>query len=250
MCRWGAIFASAPADKSPTFLVAALKDPIGANLDRVQIVKGWIDAAGERQERVYDVAVSDGREIGKDGRCKTPVGNSVDIANATWSNSIGDTETRPRSGRIPTSIQRYSAFYYVRVLEIPTPRWTAYDAKYFELKQDKEIPMTTSGAGLHFADLVHSVDQHHLGTVAYSQSLMTPIHLQGHTGDTAETANEIARRCKVQICGDLPFREIRIRLQSRLRHREGYTLDQSLVTQRAIKLSGKSTHVAGQNQAA
>ena len=91
--RWAETSAVLPPGKSPSFLVAALKDPIGANLDRVQIIKGWVDANGERQERVYDVAVSDGREIGADGRCKDAGGGyTVDVANATWSNSIGATE--------------------------------------------------------------------------------------------------------------------------------------------------------------
>ena len=126
----GGDLTSAPRGKSPTFLVAAVKDPIGANLDRVQIVKGWLDADGERQERIFDVAVSDGREIGADGRARTPVGNTVSVENASWSNTIG----------VPELIEVWTdpdfdadrpAFYYVRVIEIPTPRWTAYDAKYF-----------------------------------------------------------------------------------------------------------------------
>ncbi|MDX1395039.1 MAG: DUF3604 domain-containing protein [Gemmatimonadota bacterium] len=121
---------NAPAGASPSFLVAALKDPIGANLDRIQIVKGWLDSAGELHERVYDVAVSDGRQIGSDGRATTPVGNTVDIENATWTNTIGDPElitvwTDPDFDR------NERAFYYARVLEIPTPRWTAYDAKFY-----------------------------------------------------------------------------------------------------------------------
>jgi len=120
----------APAGKSPSFLVAALKDAIGANLDRVQIIKGWVDAGGDLQERVFDVAVSGGREISSEGRCKTPVGNTVDVKNATWSNSIGATELIT-VWRDPDFDPSLSAFYYVRVLEIPTPRWTAYDAKYF-----------------------------------------------------------------------------------------------------------------------
>ncbi len=131
----------APQGKSPTFLVAALKDPIGANLDRVQIVKGWMDAAGTLHERIYDVAVSDGRQIDANGRCKTPVGDTVDVANATWTNSIGDTEmiTVWKDPEFDASL---TAFYYVRVLEIPTPRWTAYDVKYYGLKNvSKEIPM-------------------------------------------------------------------------------------------------------------
>jgi len=121
---------SAPSGTSPSFLVAALKDPIGANLDRVQIIKGWLDADGDLQEKVYDVAVSDGREIGADGRARTPVGNTVDVANATWTNTIGDTELIT-VWVDPDFDASLSAFYYVRVLEIPTPRWTAYDAKYF-----------------------------------------------------------------------------------------------------------------------
>jgi len=129
----GGDLSNAPSGKSPSFLVAALKDPIGANLDRVQIVKGWQDGNGKLYERVYDVAVSDGREIGADGRCKTPVGNTVDVANATWLNSIGDTELIA-IWKDPDFDPKQRAFYYVRVIEIPTPRWTAYDAKYFGLK--------------------------------------------------------------------------------------------------------------------
>ena len=133
---------NAPSGKAPTFLVAALKDPIGGNLDRIQIIKGWKDG-DELKEKVYDVAVSDGRAIGADGRCRTPVGNTVDVANATWSNSIGDTEMIT-VWTDPDFDAGQRSFYYVRVLEIPTPRWTAYDAKYFGLKNlDPEIPMTT-----------------------------------------------------------------------------------------------------------
>ena len=74
---------NAPADAAPRFMVQALRDPDGANLDRVQIVKGWIDGNGETFERVYDIAVSDGREIGEDGRARTPVGSTVDVTTAT-----------------------------------------------------------------------------------------------------------------------------------------------------------------------
>ncbi len=133
----------APTGKSPTFLVAALKDPIGANLDRMQIIKGWLDKAGNVQEKIYDLAVSDGRKIGADGRCKTPVGNTVDVPNATWTNTIGDPEliTVWKDLDFDASLL---AFYYIRVIEIPTPRWTAYDAKYYGLKNlDPKIPMTT-----------------------------------------------------------------------------------------------------------
>ncbi|MCG6925530.1 MAG: DUF3604 domain-containing protein [Acidobacteria bacterium] len=134
---------AAPAGAAPTFLVAALKDPIGANLDRIQVVKGWVDGSGGLQEKVYDVAVSDGRTIGSDGRCKTPVGSTVDVENATWSNSIGATELIT-VWKDPAFDPSLNAFYYLRVLEIPTPRWTAYDVKYFGLKDvPDEIPMVT-----------------------------------------------------------------------------------------------------------
>jgi hypothetical protein len=133
----GGDLSSAPSGKSPSFLVAALKDPIGANLDRVQIIKGWRTAAGELEERVYDLAVSDGRTIGSDGRCKTTVGNTVDVPDASWTNTIGDTELIT-VWKDPDFDPRQRAFYYVRVLEIPTPRWTAYDAKYFGIEDIPE----------------------------------------------------------------------------------------------------------------
>jgi hypothetical protein len=130
---------SAPSGKSPTFLVAALKDPIGANLDRVQVVKGWMDAEGNLQEQVYDVAVSGGRKIGKDGRCKKAVGNTVDISTATWSNTIGATEMIT-VWKDPDFDPAVPAFYYVRVLEIPTPTWMVYDAKFFGFEIPEHIP--------------------------------------------------------------------------------------------------------------
>jgi len=114
--------------KSPTFLVAALKDSMSGNLDRIQIVKGWVRNDGKAQERVYDVAVSDGRKIGADGRCKTPVGNTVDVARAIWTNTIGDPELIA-VWTDPDFDPKRHAFYYVRVLEIPTPRWSTYDAR-------------------------------------------------------------------------------------------------------------------------
>jgi hypothetical protein len=132
----------APAGKSPTFLVAALKDSIGANLDRIQIIKGWLDARGEVQEKIYDVAVSDGRKIGSDGRCKTPVGNTVDVENATWTNTIGDPDLIA-VWKDPDFDPALRAFYYARVIEIPRPRRTAYEANRFGIKMPKEVPMTT-----------------------------------------------------------------------------------------------------------
>ena len=127
---------------APSFIVAATKDPEGANLDRVQVIKGWVDSTGKAHERVYDVAVSDGRTIGADGRARTPVGNTVDVESATWTNSIGD----PQMITVwtdPDFDARERAFYYVRVLEIPTPRWTAYDVKRFGTEVRPAVPMVT-----------------------------------------------------------------------------------------------------------
>ncbi|MDW9368847.1 DUF3604 domain-containing protein [Sinorhizobium meliloti] len=130
----------APAGKSPTFLVAALKDPIGANLDRYQIVKGWMDAGGELHEKVYDVAWSGDRKPGADGKLPA-VGNTVDVANATWTNTIGAPELAA-FWTDPDFDPAERAFYYARVIEIPTPRWTAYDAKYFGVTMPPEVPMS------------------------------------------------------------------------------------------------------------
>ena len=126
----GGDLTDAPHGKSPTFLVAALKDAIGANLDRIQIIKGWVDKSGKTQERVYDVAVSGGRQIGADGICKTPVGDTVDVANATWTNTIGAPELIA-VWKDPDFDPKLRAFSYARVIEIPTPRWPAYDAVRF-----------------------------------------------------------------------------------------------------------------------
>ncbi|MHC4991840.1 MAG: DUF3604 domain-containing protein [Planctomycetota bacterium] len=126
---------SRTGDDAPVFMVYALRDPIGANLDRIQIVKGWLDAGGQTHEKIYDVAVSDGRTIGADGRCTTPVGNTVDVAAANWTNAIGAAEL----GTVwtdPDFDPADRAFYYARVIEIPTPRWIVYDAFRFGV----EIP--------------------------------------------------------------------------------------------------------------
>jgi hypothetical protein len=133
----------APAGKPPTFLVAALKDPIGANLDRLQIVKGWLDAKGDTHEKVYDVAWGDAatRKPGPDGKLP-PVGNTVDVKDASWTNTIGDPELIT-VWRDPDFDPSLKAFYYVRVIEIPTPRWTAYEAKRFGITMPKEVPMVT-----------------------------------------------------------------------------------------------------------
>ena len=116
----------APEGKAPVFMVYALRDPIGANLDRIQIIKGWLDKKGKTHERVYDVAVSDDRMIDKDGRCKTPVGNTVDLEAANWVNTIGASELMD-VWTDPDFNPEQRAFYYARVIEIPTPRWVLYD---------------------------------------------------------------------------------------------------------------------------
>jgi Protein of unknown function (DUF3604) len=131
----------APAGKAPNFLVAALKDPVGANLDRIQIVKGWLDKDGEVHEKIHDVVWSDGRKPDAKSGKLPPVGNTVDIEQATWTNTIGAPELIT-VWTDPTFEPGQRAFYYARVLEIPTPRWTAYDASRFGIKMDKEIPMT------------------------------------------------------------------------------------------------------------
>jgi len=136
----GGDLSAAPEGKAPTFLVAALKDPIGANLDRYQIVKGWMDASGTLHEKVYDVAWSGDRRPGPDGKLP-PVGSTVDVANATWTNTIGATELIT-VWKDPDFDPKQRAFYYGRVIEIPTPRWTAYDAKYYGLTVPSEVRMT------------------------------------------------------------------------------------------------------------
>jgi hypothetical protein len=113
--------------------VAALKDPIGANLDRIQVVKGWLDAKGDPQEKVFDVAWSGDRKPDpKTGKLPS-VGSTVDVANATWTNTIGAPELIA-VWKDPGFDASQRALYYVRVIEIPTPRWTAYDANRFGSK--------------------------------------------------------------------------------------------------------------------
>jgi len=126
-----------PIGKTPTFMVYALRDPIGANLDRIQVIKGWLDDDGKTHERIYDVAVSGDRTIGEDGRCKTPVGNTVDLEAASWLNTIGASELAT-VWTDPDFNPNEKAFYYARVLEIPTPRWVVYDMVRFGAKIPKE----------------------------------------------------------------------------------------------------------------
>jgi hypothetical protein len=127
--------------KAPTFYVHATKDPDGSNLDRIQIIKGWVDAKGEPQERIYDVAVSDAREIAADGRCKTPVGNTVDIKTAAYQNTIGASELLA-SWTDPDFNPDLHALYYTRTLEIPTPRWSTYNAVKYGVAPPTDVPST------------------------------------------------------------------------------------------------------------
>jgi len=136
----GSDLKNAPKSKVPKFLIRALRDPDWANLDRVQIIKGWTDGKGKVHEKVYDVAVSGDRKI-VDGRCKTAVGNTVNEKEAYFDNSIGS-PTLDGYWEDPDFDAAQRAFYYVRVLEIPTPRWTTYDAKYFKVKRPTDVPVS------------------------------------------------------------------------------------------------------------
>lgn len=131
----------AASAKAPSFMVAAAKDPYSGNLDRIQIIKGWIDSAGESHEKVYDVVWSDDRKPRRNGKLP-PVGNTVNVEKATWLNSIGEPELIA-VWQDPDFNSQESAFYYARVIEIPTPRWTAYEAKRYRVKMDNKVPMTT-----------------------------------------------------------------------------------------------------------
>jgi len=123
--------------KAPTFLVAALRDPIGANLDRIQIVKGWLDKNGKTQEKIYDVVWSGDRKLDSNDKLP-PVGNTIDVKAANWTNTIGASELITM-WTDPDFDAKESAFYYARVIEIPTPTWIAYDAFRFGIELS-EIP--------------------------------------------------------------------------------------------------------------
>ncbi len=134
----GGDLTAAPQGKAPTFMAIALRDPIGANLDRVQIIKGWLDAAGKTHEKVYDVAWSGDRKADANGKLP-PVGNTVDVAAANWTNTIGTAELAA-IWTDPDFDPAQRAFYYVRVLEIPTPPWYVYDAFRFGTEIPKDAP--------------------------------------------------------------------------------------------------------------
>jgi hypothetical protein len=137
----GDLRSSPDGNKAPNFLVAAMKDAYSGNLDRIQIIKGWMDAKGKTHEKVYDVVWGGDRTPGADGKLPA-VGNTVDVKNATWSNTIGANELIA-VWTDPDFDSKQSAFYYARVIEIPTPRWTAYEAKRFGVKMTDNVPMIT-----------------------------------------------------------------------------------------------------------
>jgi hypothetical protein len=128
----------APQGKAPSFLVQTLRDPDGANLDRIQIIKGWLGKDGKAEEKVYDIAWSGERTPGADGKLP-PVGNTVNIEEATFTNAIGSAALHGY-WTDPDFDSSERAFYYVRVLEIPTPRWTTIDAKVFGVKRPDDVP--------------------------------------------------------------------------------------------------------------
>ncbi len=137
----GGDLTAAPEGAAPTFIAVAAKDPDWANLDRVQIVKGWLDTDGNLQEKVYDVALSDGRVVNPETGKAPPVGTTVNVPDASFTNAIG----APMLAAVwsdPDFDPAERAFYYARVIEIPTPRWTAYDAKYFKIDLPDHIPTT------------------------------------------------------------------------------------------------------------
>ena len=135
----GGDLSNGPDGQAPSFIIRAIRDPDNANLDRVQVIKGWFDGK-ESHERIYDVACSDDRAI-VNRRCDREVGSTVDVADASYTNTIGD-PLLTAHWIDPDFDPKQRAFYYVRVIEIPKPRWTAYDAKFYGVDMPDEIPMT------------------------------------------------------------------------------------------------------------
>ena len=134
----GGDLADAPEGAAPALLIRAIRDPDGANLDRIQVIKGWLDGDGKTHEQVFDVAWSGDRQ--KDASGKLPeVGNTVNVEEASYSNSIGAAGLQA-FWRDPDFDPTRRAFYYIRVIEIPTPRWTTYDAKFFGVELPKDVP--------------------------------------------------------------------------------------------------------------
>jgi len=137
----GGDLSHAPKGIAPSFMIRALRDADGANLDRVQVIKGWLDKKGKTHERIYDVAVSGDRKIGKDGRARTPVGSTINLEKSDYTNTIG-APFLAAHWIDPDFDAKQRAFYYVRVIEIPTPRWTAYDKQFFNAEMPKDTAMT------------------------------------------------------------------------------------------------------------
>lgn len=136
----GGELSSAPAGKSPSLMIWTLKGPNSGNLDRVQVIKGWIDNNGEPQDKIYNVAWSGQRSLNENGKLPA-VGNTVDIKNASYTNTIGTTELKT-VWQDPDFNPAQTSFYYVRVLEIPTPRWSTYDAKQLGIEPPRDFPAT------------------------------------------------------------------------------------------------------------
>ncbi|MBZ2169489.1 DUF3604 domain-containing protein [Marinobacter sp. F4216] len=134
----GGDLTAAPDGKAPSFLIHAMKEANGANLDRIQIIKGWLDENGEPQEKIYDVALSDGRKAAEDGDVP-PVGNTVNTRDATYTNDIGDAQLAT-VWTDPDFQADQRAVYYARVLQIPTPRWSLYDAVKLGVEPPKDLP--------------------------------------------------------------------------------------------------------------
>ena len=126
---------------APNFFVYALRDPVGANLDRIQIVQGWLAADGTTHEKVYDIAWSGERILYNNGKL-TAVGNTVDAATASWTNTIGAAELIV-VWTDPDFDPMHKAFYYARIIEIPTPRWSTYDAFRFGIDLPEGAPVST-----------------------------------------------------------------------------------------------------------
>ncbi|MEP6389926.1 MAG: DUF3604 domain-containing protein [Halioglobus sp.] len=136
----GGTLESAPSGTAPSFLIAASRDPLGANLDRIQIVKGWVDKQGKAQEKVFNVAWSGERTLDDGGKLPA-VGSTVDVPRASWTNTIGSAELAVVWSD-PQFRADQQAFYYARVLEIPTPRWPAYDAARLGAKIPEDAVVT------------------------------------------------------------------------------------------------------------
>jgi hypothetical protein len=135
----GGDLSDAPDGAAPKFMVRALRDPDGANLDRIQVIKGWLDSRGETHEKIWDVACGGGRDI-VNGACDGDVGNTVDLSGPSYTNTIGSAVMAAHWSD-PEFDPSQKAFYYVRVIEIPTPRWTAYDAKFFNVEMPEGTTM-------------------------------------------------------------------------------------------------------------